>query len=366
MPDPSPADFEAHLRAAPDDVAGWSAYADFLTDRGDPRGEFLRVQLALEDPALPKPVRKRFAAREKELLFAHYPAWMGRGLTKIALDRLGHHRPDARSGVVFRRGWVRALPPLRCDAECIDILATAPEVRWLEHLALGKIGDHLPVEDFPKLAGAPFAGCLKHLTIGDRQWYRFQTVRDLAPVIAALPALEGLELNAGWTRGLGDAFALPFARLRTLSVRPIGTCYIDRLVRNPTLGRLESLTIRSDADDDTATPVETAEIADLAAARNLPSLRSLTIHEANFGDEGCAILAASPVLDGLTHLDLSGGTITDAGVRLLLAGFARRPELRRELVLAGNPLTEDHLLAAIEANVHLSGGPDFHADYDME
>lgn len=39
MPEPTPADFEAHLRAAPDDVAKWGAYADFLTDRGDPPRE---------------------------------------------------------------------------------------------------------------------------------------------------------------------------------------------------------------------------------------------------------------------------------------------------------------------------------------
>src|SRR5262249_39698677 len=41
--------FENAIRANPSDVVGWSAYADYLTEQGDPRGEFMQVQLALED-----------------------------------------------------------------------------------------------------------------------------------------------------------------------------------------------------------------------------------------------------------------------------------------------------------------------------
>src|SRR5436305_1044361 len=40
---------EAALVAHPDEVAAHSAYADYLTEAGDPRGEFIQVQLALED-----------------------------------------------------------------------------------------------------------------------------------------------------------------------------------------------------------------------------------------------------------------------------------------------------------------------------
>src|SRR5438309_2370843 len=39
--------FERMLAADPDDAAGWCAYADYLAERGDPRGEFMQVQIAL-------------------------------------------------------------------------------------------------------------------------------------------------------------------------------------------------------------------------------------------------------------------------------------------------------------------------------
>src|SRR5581483_4800010 len=37
--------FERALADDPDDLAGWSAYADYLAEQGDPRGEFMQVQL---------------------------------------------------------------------------------------------------------------------------------------------------------------------------------------------------------------------------------------------------------------------------------------------------------------------------------
>src|SRR5262249_5005166 len=49
--------FERALAADPNDVAGWCAFADYLAERGDPRGEFMQVQLALENESLPKAQR---------------------------------------------------------------------------------------------------------------------------------------------------------------------------------------------------------------------------------------------------------------------------------------------------------------------
>jgi uncharacterized protein (TIGR02996 family) len=41
--------FERALAEDPDDLAGWSACADYLDEQGSPRGAFMQVQLALED-----------------------------------------------------------------------------------------------------------------------------------------------------------------------------------------------------------------------------------------------------------------------------------------------------------------------------
>src|SRR5829696_347512 len=60
---------EAALVADPDDLAAHAAYADLLMEEGDPRGEFIHVQLALEDESK--------KARERELLDVHERAWLG-------------------------------------------------------------------------------------------------------------------------------------------------------------------------------------------------------------------------------------------------------------------------------------------------
>src|SRR5436189_37638 len=43
---------EDELAASPDDLATHAAYADLLDEIGDPRGELIQVQIALDDPSL--------------------------------------------------------------------------------------------------------------------------------------------------------------------------------------------------------------------------------------------------------------------------------------------------------------------------
>ncbi len=68
--------FVLHIRANPDDETARLIYADYLEERGDPRGELIRVQcelarLGVEDPLLPE-----LTAREEELLAAHAEDWL--------------------------------------------------------------------------------------------------------------------------------------------------------------------------------------------------------------------------------------------------------------------------------------------------
>src|SRR5215207_9293521 len=68
---------EAALHDDPDDLATHRAYADLLCEEGDPRGEFIQVQLALEDESLSPEQRQRLRAREAALLAAHEREWLG-------------------------------------------------------------------------------------------------------------------------------------------------------------------------------------------------------------------------------------------------------------------------------------------------
>jgi uncharacterized protein (TIGR02996 family) len=88
-PPPPPAArqaLESALAAEPDDLGAHMAYADWLTEHGDPRGEFIQVQLALEDPKRSARERERLRRREQELREAHEREWLG-GLAPYLLDQ---------------------------------------------------------------------------------------------------------------------------------------------------------------------------------------------------------------------------------------------------------------------------------------
>src|SRR5205823_9693190 len=59
----------------PDDLAAHMALADWLSEQADPtaraRGEFIQVQLALEEPSRPAEERQRLRRWEAELLRRH-------------------------------------------------------------------------------------------------------------------------------------------------------------------------------------------------------------------------------------------------------------------------------------------------------
>ncbi|MEI4896459.1 hypothetical protein Q8G71_34775, partial [Klebsiella pneumoniae] len=61
------------------------AYADHLTESGDARGEFISVQMALEDEGRSAAERESLQAREKRLLAEHERAWLGE-LAPFLLD----------------------------------------------------------------------------------------------------------------------------------------------------------------------------------------------------------------------------------------------------------------------------------------
>jgi uncharacterized protein (TIGR02996 family) len=68
--------FERAILEDADDPANYAAYADWLFEQGDPRGEFMQVQLALEDERRPRSERAGLREREAALLAAHQSEWL--------------------------------------------------------------------------------------------------------------------------------------------------------------------------------------------------------------------------------------------------------------------------------------------------
>src|SRR5229473_8105329 len=61
----------------PDNDALRLIFADYLDERDDPRGEFIRVQIELAGMAEDDPRRKELRRRENALLATHENQWLG-------------------------------------------------------------------------------------------------------------------------------------------------------------------------------------------------------------------------------------------------------------------------------------------------
>ena len=89
------------------------SYADWLSEQEDAsdraRGEFIAVQMRLEDDSLPKKQREQLRQREGELLEAHQREWLG-GLATYLLGPMpeGDYDRDWPTNYRFRfaRGWL--------------------------------------------------------------------------------------------------------------------------------------------------------------------------------------------------------------------------------------------------------------------
>lgn len=291
--------FEAHLRDRPDDLAGWSAYADWLAEHGDPRGELMRVQLALEDESLTKSEREELKAAETEWLARNHP----RGLLDghLPLDQLR-----------FARGFPVELVNVDVSEEhpedFLSRIAATEELRWVRTVRIEYLFEDTPLAP---LGGATFAPHLRTLWIGEGEVYTHTGANGLAEFVAACPRLEALTVCAH--RVDTDAlFAAPMPALRELGVHCCTNFPCDRLADNPTLGNLTRLAFTPHALEpgNDGAYLGGADLRAIARSPHLTNVRHLAFRLSDAGDDAILILAASGMLHRLETLDLSYGRRT--------------------------------------------------------
>jgi uncharacterized protein (TIGR02996 family) len=388
--------FEKAILENPDDLAGYAAYADWQSEQGDPRGEFMQVQLALEDEGRPAEERKRIQKREQGLLRAHERVWLG----ELAQFLRRPPGPDApRCEHRWQRGFLAALRVQCLTRTFAQRLATAPEARALRELAVyGESrywGLEEPMPPPPRvptpmgagrhwelfeLIGAPCLQNLRFFQMGDvdggppeEGWGDCHTYAPgLEHVVACMPRVEELHLlcKAYDVRRL---FALPNLRhLRVLRVYHLGVQEAGRLERrryeypldvlatNPALANLTHLLFHPHQEEchpdhyGTGRRPSFLPLTQVRALLHSPHLQKLThlqLRLSNMGNEGCVEFVRSGRLQRLKWLDLRHGCIRDKGAGVL----ATCPDLRRleHLDLSHNALTQKGIAALWATGVNL-------------
>jgi uncharacterized protein (TIGR02996 family) len=348
---------ENALAADPDDLAAHAAYADFLTEQGDPRGEFIQVQLALEDPARPAKERKGLQKREAALLKEHGPAWLG---------ELAEYRSDEEDAPTFEfaRGWLNSLHIPRLTVPLARALARSRELRLLRRLVILEDAHEEPDEyepgpdipedtdgspDFYPLLRSSYLGNIRVFQAGvrdDEEGSQCHTYGDgVVDLIKKMPRLEELYLLSHGI-DMKTLFGLKtLTNLRVLQVYHLHKYPLEVLARNPALGRLTHILFMPhmlEPGDDEAY-LSRAGVRALVHSPHLGRLAHLQLRLSDLGDQGCQDIVSSGILKHLKVLDLQGGCITDAGARTL----ASCPDLRNVEILdvSRNMLTDAGLWA---------------------
>ncbi len=241
---PDDAPFLKAIRAAPDDDLPRLIYADRLDDRGDPRGEFIRLQIAGGD-----------RVRAVELEAAHCADWLGPCVETFSRWR-------------FVRGL---LEPFLDPTAYLDIAAKLERTTAFAAVHLQPTTPVHP-ETVAALCAAPAAEYARSLLLG-YEWLRDDGVRA-ACASPHLVRVVNLHLQ---TSGLTDAAAfalaetphLPALRYLYLENNLIGDAGVAALATSPHRAGLEVLDLSHNA----LTPAGARALAESSYLDRLQSLR---------------------------------------------------------------------------------------------
>jgi uncharacterized protein (TIGR02996 family) len=231
---PAPAEYLALLaeaKANPDDDTPRLVLADWLQDRGDPRGELLALGLAMHRLGEDDPRWAALRRRERQLLGRHVFDWLGPLI-------------DRASQWTFQRGFLhieaRAESFLTAD---LDDLAGGDLFAWVERLKLRDVHSH----HLTRLAGSFVVGTVPSLDLSDNRLGNYGLARLLeSPGVAALHELRLARDHIG-TNGAERLAGCPhlagLVRL-DLAGNRLNDAAVLALAESPHLARLESLDVR--------------------------------------------------------------------------------------------------------------------------
>jgi uncharacterized protein (TIGR02996 family) len=274
---------------APEDDAPRLVYADWLEERGDPRHEFIRVQLELSRLEEGNHRRWELLARERQLLRAHGKQWAG-PLRRFV--KKWHFGRGFVEGVTLRAAEFLA------HGDDLSRLAPIREVRLLD-----------AVKHLPDLAASPYLPRVTGLDLSHQP-----LTREGLQKLLNSPHLTGLtSLNLRGTHlcnSLGMRFLAGCPALANLTALDLSDHHNeDRPSRRAFWERYHG---RSGPRDEGIVVVPAAVEA-LAKSPHLSRLTELRLggHQYHLIPETMEALAASPLLERLTALDLSFARIDD-------------------------------------------------------
>jgi uncharacterized protein (TIGR02996 family) len=372
--------FQKALIANPHDLAGWCAYAEYLVEQGDPRGEFMQTQIALEDESRPKKERDALKKREKELLKKHEQEWVGDWADNPDVGGATDEWAPPEGWVPYRftRGMLTSVELGALTVAVARQVVKAPQLGFVRELIVHGIqfqeeGDY---EAGPDTAGVEnedpaqyvlvrwpqlrhirvfrFGGCEPYDYTDDWPHSCHTPGALIADFVKQMPDIEELRIMAHFHKAMEamDRIAsFTMYRLHTLLLYHGWDYPLDTLARNASLSGLRELYCHPHAHegDEDGAYIRLSHLRAICRSTVFTNLTHLQLRLADFGDEGIQEIIKSGLLKRLKVLDLRHGLITDEGAKALAAC----PDLKNitHLDLGWNRLSEEGIAALTKTGI---------------
>jgi len=325
--DSTRAALENALVATPHDYTLHCAYADYLHEHNDPRGEYILIQLALEDRNQPVERLREMEQRAFQIREKHQAKWLGPLAPYVLIDRRG--RSVAEPGepavqITWKRGWVDMLNCSHLYPSLQGAIATSPATRLLGGL-------EILLDEMADAENQNRASLNRIRESGRLQNIRNFQIRcphtplplrrlNLEEAFRAMPHVEEFYLHVPHL-SVERVFSNSYPKLRSLSIATYSQRMpIALLGRNAGIPDLSYLRLEWHRDfDRPLQPFTASEISDFFRSPYLTKMKELIFRLPGFGDDGVRELIDSGFINRLERLNLRGCVITDTGAQLLAA-----------------------------------------------
>jgi uncharacterized protein (TIGR02996 family) len=316
-------------------------YADWLEERGDPRGELIHVQCRLAELPEKDERRHELLDRQSRLLADHGDDWLAdlphlpgilwewdRGfpwaVSAVSLEAFREH-----AAAIFRTLPLQKLSVRVTGHADLQLLVEIPGVERLAALDLsyGGIGDR----GARLLAQAKVFRDLQALGLRTNSLHNvgLQTLAE-SPYLAELTSLDVSSNGIVGAVPLGRWKHLTRLARLNLDTNDLGPQGVEGLMTSPHVARLRMLNLSYNQVGNEGVEV-------LARTSPLHGLTALYLRGDEIGDRGAADLATAPHFARLQTLDLSRNRITDRGARAL--GRSATLANLSSLYLSRNPIS---------------------------
>lgn len=330
----------ADLVESPEDVPRYQVLSDFLSERGDPRGELMSIQLKLEETPDDDVLRRR----ERALLDEHAASWVGSldgemlhfGVGQGPSPSQTRKYPHEDLAFQWARGFVSSVrigPPLDEHAaseidfpSTIRTLLARDVCRLLRYLVIGGFDyDDYPtswedcVAALAESAVPPTLTCLEI----DRGGFWDISSTELGDLSVAYPKLGKLE-DLRISLGQMDLGVMSLPSLRSLEIMTGGlTSENVKSITDASWPLLERLVLYiGETGNEYGCTVELDDLAPLFAGHGFEHVTHLGLANSSLADQIAAALVRSAILPRLQTLDLSQGALGDHGARVLIDNAA--------------------------------------------